>query len=148
MNQDKYIFAQLTSFLNRTQFNNYVRKYDDNKYVKHFTCWNQFLAMMFGKLSNRESLRDLIVAFEVHRNKQYHLGLGRVPIAKMTLASSNQNRNCRIFEGFAFYTMKESRKKQTTNILNMPGGKYAFDSTTIPLYLSTFPWKKFRKKIR
>ena len=77
MFQDKYVFAQLTAFLNRTQFNNYVRKYDGNRYVKHFTCWNQLLAMMFGQLSNRESLRDLIVALEAHRAKQYHLGLGR-----------------------------------------------------------------------
>ena len=75
MFQDKYVFSQLTAFLNRTQFNNYVRKYDGNRYVKHFTCWNQMLAMMFGQLSNRESLRDLIVAFEAHRAKQYHLGL-------------------------------------------------------------------------
>ena len=59
MFQDKYVFYQLTAFLNRTQFNNYVRKYDGNRYVKHFTCWNQMLAMMFGQLSNRESLRDL-----------------------------------------------------------------------------------------
>ena len=59
MNQDKYVFAQLTAFLNRTQFNNYVRKYDGSRYVKQFTCWNQLLAMMFGQLSNRESLRDL-----------------------------------------------------------------------------------------
>ena len=89
MFQDKNVFAQLTAFLNRTQFNNYVRKYDGNRYVKHFTCWNQLLAMMFGQLSNRESLRDLIVAFEAHRAKQYHLGLGRKPIAKMTFASAN-----------------------------------------------------------
>lgn len=79
MNQNKYVFAQLTAFLNRTQFNNFVRKYDGNRYVKQFTCWNQLLAMMFGQLSNRESLRDLIVAFEAHRAKQYHLGLGRNP---------------------------------------------------------------------
>ena len=91
MNQDKYVFAQLTAFLNRTQFNNFVRKYDGNRYVKQFTCWNQLLAMMFGQLSNRESLRDLIVAFEAHRAKQYHLGLGRNPIAKATLAYANQN---------------------------------------------------------
>ena len=30
MFQDRYVFAQLTAFLNRTQFNNYVRKYDGN----------------------------------------------------------------------------------------------------------------------
>ena len=146
MNQDKYVFAQLTAFMNRTQFNNYVRKYDGNRYVKHFTCWNQLLAMMFGQLSNRESLRDLIVAFEAHRAKQYHLGVGREPIAKTTLASANQNRDCRIFEDFAFYMMKEACEKRATNILDIPGKKYAFDSTTISLCLSTFPWAKFRRK--
>ena len=57
-------------------------KYDGNRYVKHFTCWNQLLAMMFGQLSNRESLRDLIVALEAHQAKCYHLGLGREPWPK------------------------------------------------------------------
>ena len=146
MFQDKYVFSQLTAFLNRTQFNNYVRKYDGNRYVKHFTCWNQLLAMMFGQLSNRESLRDLIVAFEAHRAKQYHLGLGREPIAKTTLATANQNRDYRIFEDFAFYMMKEACEKRTTNILDISGKKYAFDSTTIPLCLATFPWAKCRSK--
>ena len=60
MFQDKYVFSQLTAYLNRTLFNNYVRKYDGSGYVKHFTCWNQMLAMMFGQLSNRESMRDLL----------------------------------------------------------------------------------------
>ena len=46
MFQDKYVFAQLTAFLNRTQFNNYVRKYDGDRYVKHFACWNQLLAII------------------------------------------------------------------------------------------------------
>ena len=54
MNQDKYVFTQLTDFMNRTQFNKFVREYDENLYVKHSTCWNQLLAMMFGQLSNRE----------------------------------------------------------------------------------------------
>lgn len=146
MNQDKYVFSQLSTFLNRTQFNNYVRKYDGNRYVKHFTCWNQLLAMIFGQLSNRESLRDLIVALEAHQGKRYHLGLGRESIAKTTLASANQNRDYRIFEDFAFYMMKEACEKRATNILDIPGRKYAFDSTTIPLCLATFPWAKFRKR--
>ena len=119
MNQDKYVFAQLTAFLNRTQFNNFVSKYGGNRYVKQFTCWNQLLSMMFGQLSNRESLRDLIVAFEAHRAKQYNLGLGRNPIAKATLAYANQNHDYRIFEDFAFYIMKEACEKRATNILEI-----------------------------
>ena len=62
MNQDKYVFAQLVEFLNNDKFRRLVDKYDGNRYVKHFTCWSQLLAMMFGQLSNRESLRDLIVS--------------------------------------------------------------------------------------
>ena len=67
MNQDKYVFAQLVEFLNNDKFRRLVDKYDGNRYVKHFTCWSQLLAMMFGQLSNRESLRDLIVALEAHQ---------------------------------------------------------------------------------
>ena len=146
MNQDKYDFAQLVKFLNNNKFRRLVDKYDGNRYVKHFTCWNQLLAMMFGQLSNRESLRDLIVALEAHQGKRYHFGVGCDPIARTTLASANQNQDYRIFEDFAFYMMKEACEKRVTNILDIPGRKYAFDSTTIPLCLTTFPWAKFRKK--
>ena len=93
MFQDKFVFAQLATFMDRNHFNYLVRKYGGDKYVKHFTCWNQLLAMMFGQLGNRESLRDLIVALEAHQPKCYHLGLGRNPIAKTTLATANQNRD-------------------------------------------------------
>jgi len=146
MNQDKYVFAQLVEFLNNNKFRRIVDKYDGNRYVKHFTCWNQLLAMMFGQLSNRESLRDLIVALEAHQAKCYHLGIGRNPIAKTTFASANQNRDYRIFENFAFFMMEQARKKQATDIFKLKGHVYAFDSTTIPLCLSIFWWAKFRKK--
>ena len=146
MFQDKYVFTQLTAFLNRTQFNNYVRKYDGNRYVNQFTCWNQLLSMVFGQLSNRESLRDVIVALEAHRAKQYHLGLGRNPIAKSTLAYANLHRDYRIFEDFAFYMMAQAREKRAADMFRLGGKVYAFDSTTIPLCLSVFWWAKFRKK--
>ena len=61
MNKEKYVFAQRTSFLNEDKFRRIVNKYHGNRYIKHFTCWNQLLALMFGQLSNRESLRGLVV---------------------------------------------------------------------------------------
>ena len=146
MNQGQYVFSQLVGHLDRNHFNYLVRKYDGNKYVKHFSCWNQLLAMMFGQLSNRESLRDVVVALEAHHSKCKFLGIGSKPVAKTTLASANQNRDYRIFEDFAFYMMKEACEKRATNLLDIPGKKYAFDSTTIPLCLSTFPWARFRRK--
>ena len=56
------------------------------------------MALMFGQLCNRESLRDVVVALEAHQSKCYHLGLGRKPIAKTTFASANQNRDYRILD--------------------------------------------------
>jgi len=146
MNKDKYVFAQLLEYLDYDKFRHLVDKYDGNRYVKHLTCWNQLLALMFGQLSNRESLRDVIVALEAHQSKCFHLGLGRKPIAKTTLATANQNRDFRIFEEFAFYMMTQAKEKRATDIFKLGGKVYAFDSTTIPLCLSVFWWAKFRKK--
>lgn len=145
MFQDKFVFAQLTSFLNRSMFNRIASKYGGDKYVKHFTCWNQLLALMFGQLCNRESLRDLIVALDAHRSKCYHLGMGK-NVSKSSLARANQDRDYRIFEEYAYLLVNEARTKRKTDIFNLGGNVYAFDSTTIDLCLSVFWWAKFRKK--
>ena len=115
MNQNKYVFAQLIAFLNRNHFNYLVRKYAGDKYVKHFTCWNQLLTLMFGQLSNRESLRDLIVAIEAHYQKCYHLGLSK-HVTRSNLAKANTNRDYRIFEEYAYYLVSEARRKRATDI--------------------------------
>jgi hypothetical protein len=145
MNKEKYVFAQLISFLNEDKFRRIVNKYQGNRYIKHFTCWNQLLSLMFGQLSNRESLRDLIVALDAHHSKCYHLGMGR-NISRSSLARTNQNRDYHIFEEYAYYLVNEARKKRVTDIFKLGGNVYAFDSTTIDLCLSVFWWAKFRKK--
>ena len=144
MFQDKYVFAQLTAFLPRSKFNRIAAKYEGDKYVKFFTCWNQPPTLMFGQLCNRESLRDLIVAIEAHSNKTYHLGLGR-NVTKSNLAKANQNRDYKIFEESAYYLVEEARKKRAVNIFKLDGNVYAFDSTTIDLCLNVFWWAKFRR---
>lgn len=145
MFQDKYVFAQLTAFLDRNHFNYLVRKYGGDKYVKHFTCWNQLLALMFGQLSNRESLRDLIIALEAHQGKTYHLGLGK-HVTRSNLAKANQNRDYHIFEAYAYYMVEQARNKRKTDVFKLGGNVCAFDSTTIDLCLNVFWWAKFRKR--
>ena len=145
MYKDKFVFSQLVSFLDRNKFNYIVRKYNGDKYVKHFTCWNQLLALMFGQLSSRDSLRDLIVALDAHHSKCYHLGMGK-NISKSSLARANQDRDYRIFEEYAYSLVSEARTKRITNLFNLGGNVFAFDSTTIDLCLSVFWWAKFRKK--
>jgi len=145
MFQDKYVFAQLASFLNRSKFNRIVAKYNGDKYVKHFTCWNQLLSLMFGQLSNRESLRDLVIALDAHRSKCYHLGMGK-NVSRSSLARANQDRDFHIFEEYAYYLANQARETRTTNIFDLGGNVYAFDSTTIDLCLSVFWWAKFRSR--
>lgn len=88
MFQNKFVFEQLVSFLDRNHFNYLVRKHGGDRYVKSFTYWNQIMALMFGQFCNRESLRDVVVALEAHQSKCYHLGMGRNPIAKTTFATA------------------------------------------------------------
>ena len=102
MNKDKYVFAQLVQFLDNFKYLRIVKKYDGDMYVKSYTCRNQLLTLMFGQLSNRESLRDLIVAMEAHAGKLYHLGIGR-SVTRSNLSKANEQRDYRIFEEFAFY---------------------------------------------
>ena len=144
MHKDKYVFAQLTQFLDRSKFNRIVAKYQGDKYVRHFTCWNQLLVMMFGQLSNREGLRDLIVALEAHWRKLYHLGMGK-SVTRSNLSKANELRDYRIFEDFAYHLVAEARSKSTEKIFGFDGHVYAFDSTTIDLCLEVFEWAKFRK---
>jgi hypothetical protein len=144
MNQGKYVFAQLTEFLPRRVFDGMVEKYQGNRYVKHFTCWNQLLAMIFGQLSNRDSLRDLIVSLDAHSPKSYHLGFGK-SVTRSNLAKANESRDYRVFEELAYYLIDIARKKLSNDDFEVKGKVYAFDSTTIDLCLSVFWWARFRK---
>ena len=144
MNQGKYVYAQIIEFLPQRIFDKYVKKHDGNKYIKHFTCWNQLLCMVFGQLTNRDSLRDLIVAINAHSSKSYHLGFGK-NVTLSNLAKANLNRNSKIFEEFAYYLIDIARKNKVNDDFQIKGQVYAFDSTTIDLCLSVFWWAKFRK---
>lgn len=144
MNQGKYVFSQLTGYLPQRVFDGYVKNNNGNKYVKHFTCWNQLLCMLFGQLTNRESLRDLIVALDAHSGKSYHLGLGK-SITRSNLAKANEVRNSKIFEDYAYHLISIARELHSSEDFKIKGNIYAFDSSTIDLCLNVFWWAKFRK---
>ena len=133
----------MVEFLDNYKLLRIVKKYDGNKYVKHFTCWNQLLTLMFGQLCNRKSFRNLIVALNAHQEKCYHLGVGK-HVTRSNLAKANENRNYRIFQDFASYMISEARKKRVNDIFKLNGNVYAFDSTTIEFCLNLFLWANFR----
>ena len=147
MNNGKYVFSQLLDFLDRNHFNYLVRKNDGDKYVKQFTCYNQLATLMFGQLSGRESLRDVVLATQAHASKATHLGFGKF-VTRSNLSKANNNRDYRIFEEFAYQVVAEARKCRATDIFKLGGNVYAFDSTTIELCLERFKWAIFRKNQR
>ena len=57
MNQGKYVFAQIAEFLPRRVFDRLVLKYNGNKFVRVFSCWNQMLSLIFGLLTSRDGFR-------------------------------------------------------------------------------------------
>ena len=147
MSNSKLVLSQLLDFLDRNHFNYLVRKYDGDKYVKNFTCYNQLAVLMYGQLSGRESLRDIVLATQAHASKAFHLGFGKY-VTRSNLTKANNNRDYRIFEDFAYHVIDEARKCRATDIFRLGGNVYAFDSTTIELCLETFKWAIFRKNQR
>lgn len=145
MNQDKYVFAQVVEFLNQDKFRRIVTKYQGDRYIKHYSTWNQLLTLIFGQLSRSASLRDCVLALQAHRSKLYHLGVGKT-VTRSNLSKANEQRDYRIFEDFAYYMIAEARRKREGKIVGIEAHIYAFDSTTIALCLSLFEWAKFRKK--
>jgi hypothetical protein len=147
MNAGKYVFSQITSFLDPNDFIKCVNKYNGNYKVKHFTCWHQLMCLIFGQLSHRESLSDLITCLNSQRNQWYHLGMG-TGLSRNNLAHANEHRDWRIFADYTYTLIEHARKVCIDNSdfeLKINGNVYAVDSTTIDLCLNVFWWAKFRK---
>lgn len=142
MKKSSFVFSQLIKFLDNHKFEDFVAHYDGDKYTQHFSCWNQLLCMIYGQLSNRNSLRDLISLIDAHSEKSYHLGFGK-NVSLNNFSHANKNRNCKIFEDFMNRIIAIARSKVSPNEFEIEGKVYAFDSTTIDLCL-LFYWAKFR----
>ena len=119
-----------------------VDKYDGNKYVKSFSCWNHLLVLIFGQLSNRDGLRDLIVTLAPFKSAFHHLGFGK-SVTRSNLGKANEVREMRIFQEFADRMVAIARQKRDgIKDFFISNKVYAFDSSTISLCLSVFWWTK------
>jgi hypothetical protein len=145
MNRGKTVFSQLMDFLPWYQFTCAVKRYQGDYRVRTFTCRDQFLCMLFGQLSFRESLRDIIMCLRAQPSKLYHMGI-RGTVSRSTLADANENRDWRIYADFAQILIAEARQLYHADAfaLDLTQLVYALDSTTIDLSLSAFPWATFR----
>jgi IS4 transposase len=147
MNTGRTVFSQLMDFFPRYEFQVCVNRYRGNRYVKNFSCSDQFLCLAFAQLTYRESLRDIEACLRAQQSKLYHMGF-RDRVSRTTLADANENRDWRIFRDFAQGLIQTARQLYRDDPLGVDFANtvYAFDSTTIDLCLTLFPWAQFRQR--
>jgi hypothetical protein len=133
-------------FVPTYEFDRCVDRYRGNFRTRRFSCWDQFLCMGFAQVTYRESLRDIQACLRSVQPKLYHAGF-RGRMARNTLAKANENRDWRIWADLAAVLIARARAlyADVPVGLDVKEKVYAFDSTTIDLCLTLFPWAQFRR---
>ncbi len=147
MNSGQTIFSQLIDHLPIHEFRACVRRYDGHRRLRSFSCWDQFLCMAFAQLTFRESLRDIVTCLRSLGPRLYHAGI-RGRVSRSTLADANESRDWRIYADFAAGLIRTARQLCSRDGFGVALDQtaYAFDSTTVDLCLSLFPWAQFRRR--
>ena len=142
MNTGRYIFSQVVDFIPRYQFNKLVTKYRGNWHARGLTCYNQLLHLLFGQITGCDSLRDICLCLEAHKDILYHLGF-RKTVNPSSLSRANEKRDYRIYEGLGTYLISEVRplySKTSIPEITIDNVLYALDSTTISTSIKLAAW--------
>ena len=144
MNSGRYVITQVLDLIHRQALDRLAERY--NIRTRHFGCRQQLICMGFAQLTWRESLRDIEECLNAKGPAAlYHLGL-REPVARVTLAEANEQRDWRLWQDLATGLIKRARRLYAGEDLGLELDEtiYALDSTTIDLSLQLFPWAEFR----
>jgi hypothetical protein len=140
------LFSQVLGLFNRAIFASLVREHKAERYSKGFSSWEQFIAMLFCQLAQAKSIREICGGIASTVGKIRHLGLEEAP-KRSTLSYANSHRPWQMFQDLFYKTLEVCQKDAP-----IPGKKFrfknkllSFDSTTISLCLSLFPWADFRR---
>jgi len=142
---NSYVFTQLIAGLPRRELERCVARYAGEYYAKSLTCREQFLALAFGQLAQRESLRDIVTCLRSHASKQYHLGF-RAPVARSTLADANERRDWQIYRDLAEILIGIAQQHYADEpdiTSDVAGACYAIDATSLDLCLALCPWAPY-----
>ncbi len=144
MSQVCSIFSQLLKLFPRLEFEQAVRKHRGERHARGFTCWGQFVAMLFCHLGRAQSLREICGGLAASEGKLRHLGLSAAP-ARSTLAYANRHRPWQLYE-----TVFEQLLAKCRGVA--PGHKFRFknkllslDASVIDLCASLFDWAQFQR---
>ena len=144
MQEYNTIIGKLLAGVNRKKFKRIVDKYNGDFAVKKLNCWEQFIAILLGQITESVSLREIVDLIKFHSNHQYHLGI-RKDVARSTLAKANETRDWRIYRDLFFdlvNKLKNSQFYKTNEMIQI------IDSTPINLDLINHPWIETTMKVK
>lgn len=141
------VFAQLMSLLEHNELDRCIERCAGNSRMRTFSCQDQFLCMAFGQLAQKKSLRATVFSLRQMKHKLYHMGIsGKVSLN--TLSQANARRDWRIWQDYAQSLITRARVLYRDEGIRVDEeiatAVYAFDSSTVDLCLSVFPWADFR----
>ena len=138
------IFSQLLSLIDRNDYLKLVKEHQADKHSKGFSCWEQFVAMLFCQLAQAKSIREICGGLACCLGKMHHLGFRNAP-NKSTLAYANAHRPWEMYQDLFYQLLERCRIKATGKRFKFKNKLLTLDSTTISLCLSLFPWAEYRR---
>lgn len=138
------LFSQLLCLVDRHHFEREVRRLSAERHAKGFSCWSQFVAMMFCQLAQAKSLREIVDGLACCEGKLRHLGLENGP-RRSTLCYANAHRPWQLYEGVFHDLLNLARSLAPGKSFRFKNKLFSLDATVIDLCLSLFDWAKFRQ---
>jgi hypothetical protein len=135
------VFSQITNTLYPGEFARCAQRFPNRRPTRGLTVYDHFLALCFGQLTYRESLRDIVICLKSKTSLLYHLGF-RGHITRTNLAYANQHRDWRLFQAVAEVLMRRAARlyAPTSADSEWPQMAFALDASMISLSLQLFPW--------
>jgi hypothetical protein len=144
------IFSQLLQLFSRLEFQIAVQKHKAERHARGFSCWGQFVAMLFCQLGQARSLREICGGLAASEGKLKHLGLPAAP-SRSTLAYANEHRPWELYQT-VFYQLLEKCRSVAASQSGKRKRKFRFksklmslDATVIALCASVFDWAHYRR---
>ena len=140
------IFSQIAVTLYPSEFRRCAELFPMQRPPRGLSAYDQFLALVFGQLTYRESLRDIVCCLQAKGVCIYHLGF-RGRITRTNLAYANHHRDWRVFQAAAQILMRRAARlyQEEQSDPDLPNVTFALDSSIIALSLDLFPWAYYAR---
>lgn len=137
------LFTQILSLFQRSDFARHVRELKAERHARGFTCWSQFVAMLFCQLAQARSLREISDGLKCCEGKLRHLGLESEP-KRSTLSYANAHRPWELFERLFYDLLAQCQAISPKQKFRFKNRLLSLDSTTVELCASMFDWAHWR----